>query len=78
MIIKAIVIRDCTISDPTYWIAEAWDEHTIDENPDGFAADLMGAERVYQPHNVRVLDIKIPEGTLAKAFDAPQVEGEIT
>ena len=75
MIINLIVIRQPGTVEDTFWTSEAWDEYTIDENPEGFDEAIEKAHKEYGGDHVRVLQVRIPKGSLAKPFEVPTVEG---
>jgi len=77
MLLKLIVVRSQSVVEDTHWVAGAWDEYTLDENPSGFEDDVKKAQGEHGADNVRILDVKIPEDALAYAFEIPQVEGDV-
>ena len=77
MIVHLIVIRHPEPSEDTYWTTEAWDENTIDENPQGYEEALKKAQASNGADHVRVLKVQLPEGALAKPFEVPVVKGEV-
>ena len=76
MIIKAIVVRNSSVIEDTFWVAGAWDEYTYDENAHGFDEEVQRNQQSHGHDNVRILDIVIPEDALAKPFEIPVVKGE--
>lgn len=77
MIVKLVVIQSVGVNTCERWVTNAWDEYTIDENPDGFTAAVECAEAEHGAANVRILNVRIPEGSLDKPFEVPTVEGEV-
>jgi hypothetical protein len=77
MVIKLIVVQQITESDTLYWTAGAWDEYTLDENPEGFSEDVAKHVARHGEGSVRIVDVRIPEGTFAKAFAPLTVTGTV-
>lgn len=55
---------------------DAWDAGTIEDNPDGFAADVERA-RVEFGSDVRIVVVKVNSADIRKAFDAVETEGKV-
>lgn len=66
------------VSDQGYescWLKDAWDEYSIDENPDGFASKLADAKKTHK--DVRVIEILVDEADISSCFRAPVVDGTV-
>ena len=74
MLLKIIVIRAVT-TQTFYWTTEAWDENSLEENPEGFSGALQKARDQHGGENVRVLTVALPTGALAQPFERPHVVG---
>lgn len=64
--------------DPTHIeLVHAWDEFSIDDNPEGYEADLAEDLATYQPDVLKVVtvDIAIPYSALDKLFQIPVIQG---
>lgn len=77
MIIKAFVARQQTHTEDLFWIVGAWDEWSIDENGEGFEEEYKKHAKEHGEGNLRVVNIEVPDGTMAKAFGVPTVEGKV-
>jgi hypothetical protein len=77
VIISIIVVRIPGPTNVEYWTTEAWDEFTLDENPQGFEEALDKARQKHGDQHVGVLKVELPRGALAKPFEIPKVEGKV-
>lgn len=61
-------------------LIEAWDEYRIDDNPEGFADAFKQGREHYDPKDgtYRHITIKVSDHRIAAAFDAPEVNGEVS
>lgn len=58
------------------WVVGAWDEYSIDANPEGYESDFLNMQKKHDGA-VAVLIVNIPDGSLHKAFRPQQVQGEV-
>jgi hypothetical protein len=75
MIIHVVVVRQSSGGEDSYWVAEAWDEYTVDENGWGFEEALQRCRSTHGADNVRVLKVQLPADALERPFRVPVVEG---
>lgn len=75
MEIRVIAVWDSQSDDP--WIAEAWDEWSIDGNGKGFDEALKKCERENAPHQVRVGIVNVPDNFLKNMFESHEVTGKV-
>jgi hypothetical protein len=75
MLIKLIVVRSSELDPP--WVADAWDEGSVDENPEGWGKAVAKANEAYGASYVRVVNMKIPDDTLVRTFKEPVVDGVV-
>lgn len=60
-------------------LAVAWDEYTLDSNPDGFGEDCQRAIKSYGSDldEKRYLDIDVNEDRIMAAFNTPMLSGQV-
>lgn len=64
---------------PTPELLEAWDEYSVDSNPEGWEAakqealESLGTDL----HEYRVLDVFLGDDWIARAFRTPVVVGDV-
>ena len=75
MILKVFVARQESSLDTCYWVVGAWDEWSIDENTEGFVEEHQRHCKEHGESNVRVVNIEVPDGTMAQAFQVHTVKG---
>jgi len=59
----------------TAWLAEAWDEYSIEQDSDSFAEKLEKLRATH--HSVRQIRVNISADACAALFDIPAIEGEV-
>ena len=57
------------------WLVEAWDEYSIENNHEGWAAALKKAEDSYD--EIKVVKLNVSEKTLEKAFEIPCIDAVV-
>jgi len=77
MTVSIIVVRIPGPTNVEYWTTEAWDEFTLDDNPQGFEEALAKARNQHGAEHVGILEVELPSGALAKPFEIPKVEGKV-
>jgi len=53
------------------WVVTAWDEQSIECNPEGCQADVA------KHPDAKPLDVTIPDEAIQALFDVPVVDGEV-
>lgn len=72
MKIHIIAVKAPDVDSP--WVQSAWDEYTIDENPEGFQRDIEKAKEMHKDYEVRLGIIEVPDNFFSKIFDPPVVQ----
>lgn len=62
-----VVLQECEPDAP--WVAGAWDEYSIDNNPEGYNEELE--KHKSKSCQVRVLPIIVPEANVMALFNPP-------
>lgn len=75
MKLHVFVVRSTANVEDPYWVDGCWDEFTIDENLQGFSDAFDSLKAKHGEDNVRVLIVKVPVGSLEKAFAFAEVAG---
>jgi hypothetical protein len=65
---KLYVIAVMSEDSETPWVVSAWDEYSIDENSDGFDADVAKAKKDHPGAEVRVGVLNMPKDFLLNMF----------
>ena len=75
MKIYLIVVQAPTRGDSP-WVWGAWDEWTIDENPDGYQEAINEARARNPSEEVRTACVEVPDGFLQQVFEPLSVKGK--
>jgi hypothetical protein len=76
MVLSILVVRE-SLQKNSFWTVDCWDECTLEENPKGFEERLEQLQAEHGQSNVKILKIKIQNGSLEKAFEVPEVNGRV-
>lgn len=72
MKIHLIIARHPSSESP--WIVDAWDEHSIDFNPDGYNEAFEDAA---EKNEVREAIVEVPDSLFDDVFEPLSVKGEV-
>lgn len=59
------------------WCCGAWDEFSVEENPEGYADAIAHYEGKYGIENIRVVKVLIMDAPIANLFEPLTVTGEV-
>ncbi len=59
-------------------VIACWDEGSVDENPDGFNADLLKAQGSVSFEAVRMVIVEVDTEAFTSLFETPTVKGEVS
>ena len=68
------IILIWVMTDGEYWLQEAWDQESIDQNKDAFEKKLADIRNVNEDQYVRLQKITVPSGSIHSLFDIPCTE----
>lgn len=74
---KIYVIAVWGKGEPTPWIATAWDEWSMEENPSGFEAVLKTHKNRYSNSEVQVGIVEVPDDFLREMFAPHEAKGTV-
>jgi len=59
------------------WLVDAWDEWSVEENPEGLGTDVKNAKKKHPACEVRTAVIEVPDSFLTSVFELPVVKGDV-